>query len=401
LATRSHVTSSVDAPHHSAVPPTRSRVLIVEDDQDYAWLLGYWLAGAGFDDSDHCSDAESAIASAALVPYAAALVDLGLPDARGLEILERLLRVDPHLPIVVLTGQDDSNATGALRVGAQDYLVKGAGDSEVTRAIRYAVARAETESDLRCRTEELERSNADLAEFSAVLAHDLRSPVKTSRLFLDLLLRRDATDPDYTDLGQRLDESFARLEQIVLGLLSYTAARDEQFGISVVDLNAVVETTVDQLHAVLDENHACVAIGEMPAVHGNAEVIGRVMQNLIENSVKYRRPDVPLEIAICARHVDASSVEVQVTDNGRGIPDQHREQVFELLERLHHREEIDGLGIGLAMCRRMISRLGGHIWVDGDGPPGASVRFTLPVAQIARGDDGDSGMIGCEVPLMK
>lgn len=354
--------------------------LIIEDDDDYAALLSALVTRNCGPDVVRCADLASGIRAMGDRRFVAALVDLGLPDAEGLDVVNALLDVDRDLPIVVLTGTGNEQlGTNAIGAGAQDYLIKGdvSGDT-IARSIRHGVARAGAEADLRKRTAQLQASNEDLSEFSSAVAHDLRAPVRTTRLLVDRLIERaDFTDEVARDLAARIDESLLRLDRTVLGLLDYSMARDEHLDIGHVDLQRVVASTVDGLRADLTDCRAEIDIGRLPPVLGSPELIGTIIQNLVENSIKYRRPGHPPRISITATSHRDSMVCVEVSDNGIGIAEEHRSRVFNLLERLHSHHAIAGLGLGLALCRRMVARLGGRIWIEDSPLPGTVVRFTL------------------------
>lgn len=231
----------------------------------------------------------------------------------------------------------------------------------------------------------LSRSNEELAQFAHVASHDLAEPLRAISGFVQLLADR---------YQGRLDEQADRyIGHVITGTTRMRTLIDDLLAVSrvvnnpmervVVDLNQVVSATLDDLEAVITETNATVITGVLPRVAGETGLLRQVFQNLISNSIKFRRPGVDPEVRIHAGHHDDGWL-ISVTDNGIGIEAAYRERVFRMFQRLHGRSEYPGTGIGLALVKRIVERHDGTIWIeDGEGG-GCRVNFTLPAAATTR-----------------
>lgn len=237
-------------------------------------------------------------------------------------------------------------------------------------------------TDRKTTTLALERSNDDLTQFAYVASHDLSEPLRVVAGHVELLARR------YQD---RLDETansyiaFAvdgcnRMRQLIDDLLLYARAGAEGGGDEPVDLAVVAADVV----ASLDPDvQTWVDIGELPTVTGSVSAHRQVIGNLVTNAVKFGRPGTPVSIVVDAQRGSESWC-IRVADNGLGIAPQYRDRVFDIFGRLNRREDYPGTGIGLAVCRRLVTLRGGEIWVE-DGPAGgARFCFTIPDLTVGR-----------------
>ncbi len=250
-------------------------------------------------------------------------------------------------------------------------------------------AKDELEERVRQRTAELEvsmaelaRSNRDLEQFAYIASHDLQTPLRNVRQGLELF-----DEHVRETLGQSLDDEAGELrdltvaaalkmEQLIQGLLAY--ARLDRGGRLIgdaVDLQQLIEELIAQLRSTEPELVVDIQAEPLPTVIGDEPQLRQVLQNLLDNAIKYRSAERPLRIAIHVRSEDDRWL-VSVGDNGIGIdPDQHG-RVFELFRRAH--PEYEGMGLGLAICQRIIERHGGDIWVTAEPQGGSTFSFTLP-----------------------
>lgn len=307
--------------------------------------------------------------------FEAALVDLHLPDAAGLEIVQAMVAADPSCPVVIQSGlDDDSLAAEALASGAQDYLHKSAiTAAALARSINHAITR----HSLRVTQDELRETHDELDDFAHVVAHDLRAPVRTARLLADRVLARIGTVDDLTvDLGSRLDQALGRLDRMVLGMLEYSGLRGLDVELVPVALLDVLNDIVEDVQADGEHVDLDVRLDVDPSIEvlANRDMLVRVLLNLLTNSVKFARPETPLSVAVSA-HVDSGTVTVTVADNGIGLPEGTHERVFELTERLDHTS--DGLGFGLAIVRRCMAKMDGTIRFDPSAAVGATAILEL------------------------
>jgi light-regulated signal transduction histidine kinase (bacteriophytochrome) len=234
---------------------------------------------------------------------------------------------------------------------------------------------------------ELERSNAELQQFAYVASHDLQEPLRTVQSYLGLLRRRyqgqlDADADEF--IGYAVDGA-ARMQALINDVLAFSrvGTRGEPFAPT--DCAAVVRQTLAQLGAAIEERQARVNYAELPTVLADASQLGQVFQNLIANALKFCR-DAPPEIDVTARRI-GDEWHISVRDNGIGLAPEYAERIFVIFQRLHTRDEYAGTGIGLAICKRIVERHGGRIWVESQPGHGATFFFTLPAADIVTAAD--------------
>jgi signal transduction histidine kinase len=360
----------------------RLQVLLLEDSDADAVLFGHFLGEAGFD--RHRLELYTTVGAFERrdrAPADVVFADLSLPDAQSLETLRRVKAAAGLAPVVVLTGNGDPALPfEALEAGAEDYLVKGRFDAEdLARCIRYSIARATGEQALRATADALARSNQELEEYAAIVAHDLRAPVRTARVLAELMKAEASPNETLRDYGERLSGCLQRLDALVIRLLDYASMRDACPQREQLLLSALVAEVTADLGADLAREGARIEWTDDPiTIAGDRQLLYQLLHNVVENAVKYRRPDEPPVIRISAASSDGR-VQLRVTDNGVGVPQEQREHVFGILNRLHSRSEIEGLGLGLALCRRIVDIHGGSIHLeDGFHGTGTTVCIALP-----------------------
>ena len=243
-------------------------------------------------------------------------------------------------------------------------------------------ARAEVESAnerLEAKAEELTRSNRDLEQFAYVASHDLQEPLRKVASFCQLLQRRYGGQ-----LDERADQyiGFAvdgaeRMQRLINDLLAFSRIGRITTGFKRVELDRVLPEVKSQLE-VRAGDEAQISWGDLPAVEGEEPLLTTLFVNLIGNSLKFRRPDVPPEVRVTAER-DGDEWKINVRDNGIGIEREFADKVFVIFQRLHPRDAYEGTGIGLAIVKKIVEYHGGRIWLDLDAGPGASVWFTIPV----------------------
>ncbi len=225
---------------------------------------------------------------------------------------------------------------------------------------------------------ELARSNEDLSQFAHIVSHDLRTPIRSIKSFGQLLARRfenklDSTTQQYLQYIQNSTESMNLLIETLLG---YALAGQETMSLKLVPLDTILDAVLISLRPVIEETGAKIESQPLPVVSGDRTLLEQLFHNLMANAIKYRK----LEQAPCIS-VRAQSYPdlwmISFTDNGQGIDPRYHQQIFAPLKRLHG-TEIEGTGIGLAICKRIVERHGGRIWVESRAGQGATFCFTLP-----------------------
>lgn len=226
---------------------------------------------------------------------------------------------------------------------------------------------------------ELERSNHELSRFSYAVSHDLQAPVRSVRALTQLLIKRnDGATQDLLDLAELIDQAAAGMDHTVDSLLRYAQVGQGELRRETVSTQAAVDAVCVSLGSLIEKTGARIAYSALPVVEADPVLLQLLFQNLISNAIKYHRPGTPPIIAIEGGRSE-EGWRFAVTDEGQGIPQEHQAVIFEPLKRLHG-NEVPGSGLGLALCRTIVARHGGRIWVESNGEgSGATFRFTLAI----------------------
>lgn len=256
---------------------------------------------------------------------------------------------------------------------------RGDDGSSVVVAHESITERKEAEQKIKRYAADLERSNEELEQFAYVISHDLREPVRMVQSYLDLLKRRyqgqlDQKADKFIDYAV---DSAERMQEMIRALLNLSRVETQGKDLTPTDVDLVLERTLKALRRAIEEADAEVTHDRLPTVQADAAQLGQVFQNLIANAIKFRREDVPPRIHISAERQGDEWL-FSVTDNGIGIDAEHADRIFQVFQRLHTEEEYPGLGVGLALCKRIVERHGGRIWAEPGPGVGTTFYFTLP-----------------------
>jgi len=265
-----------------------------------------------------------------------------------------------------------------LRSNGEEFPVEASisASEEDGRKFHTAILRDVTERE-RTRAA-LVQSNMDLQQFAFAASHDMRSPLRSISGFLRLLETRHtaALEPAATELINRCVAAVNQLDRLTEDLLCFARIDAASDAATDVDCNTALADSLHLLAHSVTQAHAQIHVGILPVVSANRLHLVRLFQNLLDNGIKYckdRRPEIRIEAA----RRDAGWV-FSLADNGIGIDKRYHQQIFETFKRLHTQQEYPGTGIGLAVCRRIVERLGGAIWVDSDPGQGSTFHFTVP-----------------------
>ncbi len=226
---------------------------------------------------------------------------------------------------------------------------------------------------------ELERSNYEFQQFAYVASHDLREPLRMITSFLQLLEKRykDQLDQDANEFIDFAVDGAKRLNDMINDLLEYSKVTRKEIEPEKVDLELILKETILTLKLSIDENNAEIFYNNLPYICGNEKLLILLFQNLISNSIKYRRKQSP-KIYIDATK-ESDHYLITLKDNGIGIAPEHLGQIFTIFQRLHTKDEYEGTGIGLAIVEKIVQQHGGNIWVKSQLGKGTKFYITIPI----------------------
>lgn len=246
-----------------------------------------------------------------------------------------------------------------------------------TQLEKEAAERKLAEEALRRAADQLARSNEELEQFAYVASHDLQEPLRVVTGYVQLIERKyeGQLDADADQFFHYIVDGVTRMQHLINDLLNYSRVSTRGAPFRDVDLRAVMDRALGNLEPVVAESGAKVIRGALPSIRGDESQLVQLFQNLINNGIKFHG-DHPPEIHVSARR-DGSQWELAVRDNGIGIERQYWDQIFVIFQRLHTRQKYAGTGIGLAICKRIVERHGGRIWLDSQPGQGTTFHFTL------------------------
>lgn len=411
------------------------KVLLVEDDPGEQWIISEILRSRGHGVTA-CKTAESGWDRFTEEPYSLILLDLILPGMDGLELCRRI-RKHPRgdeTVVVVVTGRDEpEDLQEVLRAGADDYVTKpidvgllnirlaiaenevadvevrkrtkekleakrrelgrlfqkldeGAftvGDDGTLERVGARETLAELERERRILARRLKRANEELDAFIDSVSHDLRRPLRTMQGFAHALLddHGDGMDPEALDYVRRIVASGERSEALIRDLLAYSRLGLEEMKLQPVDLGEVVEAALEKLAAAIEERSATVRVPDaLPRVRAHQRTLTSVLFNLLDNAVKFVPPDRAPEVSVGVEEREGH-LRLWVEDNGPGIPPDQAERIFRAFERLARDQEASGTGIGLAIARKGMERLGGTAGIEPADGPGSRFWLEIPLTR--------------------
>ena len=261
------------------------------------------------------------------------------------------------------------------QLGAEfNQMAESLSDKE-TQLRDYA---AQLEQKVEERTVELTRSNADLAQFAYVASHDLQEPLRMVSSFMQLIEQRykDKLDTAGTEFINYAVDGANRMQTMISDLLTFSRVGTRGKPFEPIDCEVILDQTLTNLQMAIEDSQAIITRDPLPTVMTDDTQMVQLFQNLIGNAIKFRRQE-QLRVHISAQAKEEEWV-FSVRDNGTGIDPQYTERIFVIFQRLHSKEEYPGTGIGLAVCKRVLERHGGKIWVESQPGQGSTFYFTIP-----------------------
>lgn len=380
------------------------KILAVDDSETYLQQIAEALRADGYE-MVLARSGEEALELLAVQPVDCILLDLMMPGMGGREACKRIksAQVMRDIPIVMLTAVEDRDAMiQGLSAGADDYIAKSS-DLDLLRArvlaqirrkqfqdenrlIREHLLRREKEEAekhnqvLEARAAELKRSNEDLQQFANIAAHDLQEPLRTISSFTQLLAQRYKGK-----LGADADEFIAyavdgaqRMQLLIQGVLAYCRVGTTEKDFQEISSETALQQAVTNLYGAIGASGAEVTHDPLPAVIADNVQLSQLFQNLVGNAIKYCSA-APPRIHVSARKSGECEWIFSVRDNGIGIEPRYFEKIFLMFQRLHGRTEFSGTGIGLTVCKKIVERHNGRIWVESEAEKGSTFYFALPL----------------------
>jgi signal transduction histidine kinase len=395
----------------------RVKILLVDDQPENLVALEAVLEGLGQELITANSGME-ALRQMLEHDFAAVLLDVKMPDMDGFETaaLIRQRERSRDTPILFLTAfRNDEHLYKGYNMGAVDYLqkpivpdilrskvcvfvdLKRKADllKQKNELLEQLIAeRLKIEEDIRKlnselerrvaeRTQELSRTNDELRQFAYIASHDLQEPLRTVGSYAQLLAKRyrGKLDNDADDFIHYIVDGVTRMHVLLNDMLAYSRVTDSNARpMGDAHFGRIVENALANLEATIKENDAEITYGELPVIVGDEVQLTQVMQNLVANGIKYRR-EVPPKISISVDKQNGEWV-FSVGDNGIGIDSKYKDRIFGIFKRLHGKE-LPGTGMGLAICKKIIERHGGRIWVDSTLGEGSVFQFSIPDTNLS------------------
>mgnify|MGYP000846749943 FL=1 len=266
-------------------------------------------------------------------------------------------------------------------------MVEIAGKWHYLNTIENITERRQAELALSRYAAELERSNHELQEFAFVASHDLQEPLRKIETFTDLIQEEAVNLSErQSDMFGRLRNAASRMRSMITGLLHLSRISTDAKPFTRVDLNTIVSEVLTDLDQALERTGGKVETENLPVIEADPLQIRQLFQNLIANAVKFQPPDQQPQIRVYSEKTDPQTVRITVQDNGIGFDSAHIDNLFQPFRRLVSRQDYEGNGMGLAICRKIVERHGGKINVDSVMGQGAKFIVTLPVHQTRNFD---------------
>lgn len=365
-------------PWSGALHPDKAHILLADDNADMLYYVSRLLEP--YCEVEAVSDGQMALDAAVKHPPDLILSDVMMPKMDGFELLSAL-RNNTALqstPVILLSARagEEAKVVG-LKTGADDYLVKPFSAQELLARVKANLDLAKVRYEAKAK---LEQSNKELEQFATIASHDLKAPLRKIATFVDALKRHDGDrlSKEGLDSLVRIERSAEKMQDLINDLLSLSSVIRQGKPFQPVDLQKLISDIASDLQNDIDETRGRIEVGALPIVQGDETQLRQLLQNLIENGLKFHRKDVPPVVQISFKQPTQSAFEIVVQDNGIGFEMQHAERVFQIFERLHGVNKYPGTGVGLAIVKKIAERHGGKIIVESQFGEGSAFILTLP-----------------------
>lgn len=398
-----------------------AKILVVDDSQVIRKTLNKRLQVQGYAVTEAKSGSE-ALERLKKEAFDLILLDVIMPDMDGNETLQEIRKLfgPAQLPVIMSTAMDQSDdMVVSFRLGASDYVTKPinfpvlqarvatqialkraadqlqqeiqerrqaqdelkmANESLERRVAERTADLQKAKDDMETQAEELARFNSELQDFAYVASHDLQEPLRKIQAFGDRLKSKfaDALSDTGQDYIARMQSAADRMSELVSDLLSFSRVTTRARPFERVNLGDAAQAAFGEFASEVTATKAELELGTLPTIDADRSQIRQLLVNLIDNALKFRRPEVSPRIRIHAETA-GGLCRLTVEDNGIGFDSKYTDRIFRVFQRLHGRGDYSGTGIGLAICRKLVERHGGSIEASGAPGEGASFTVTLPL----------------------
>jgi light-regulated signal transduction histidine kinase (bacteriophytochrome) len=350
-------------------------VLVIDDEKGIRDMIAFCLDGKGFRVFS-AENGDDGIRIAEENNMDVIILDIRMKGENGINVLNRIKKDFPEIEVIMTTGfAATDTAIESLRLKAYDYIKKPYDINELAKRINMACRKKRDAEQLHKMISLLMAKNAELERFAFIASHNLKEPMIIISNYVDLIRMRYADKFDAE--GQKFlvfaKTGTEKMRSMIDGLDKYAKIIGKSAVITSVDVNDVLNETAVNLK--INEKDATLEYDAMPKINADEDEIYELFQNLINNAVKFKA-DRPVIVRVGAEDKTDRWV-FSVADNGIGIEKEQLSKVFRLFEKLHNDEAYTGAGIGLILCKSIVEKLGGTIWIESEPGKGTTVYFTV------------------------
>lgn len=371
---------------------TRPKILIVDDRPENLIAIEVVLRDLEVD-LVKAYNGNEALKQTLYHDFALALLDIQMPDMDGYELAE-IMRAEEktaNLPFIFISAvyTDNLNVFKGYERGAFSFITKPFQPEILINKVKFFIEKHQQElavhklnASLESKNLELLEVNKELEAFSYSVSHDLRAPLRAINGYSRMLLEDYENQLDAE--GQRIIRTVAanatKMGKLIDELLAFSRMGRKEMQKKSLDMNELVRSTLTEVEKVLPHS-AQINVNQLPSVHADDTLLRQVLFNLISNAVKYSSRTEKSVVEISWERKNAEEI-FTIKDNGAGFDMRYADKLFGVFQRLHTDEEFEGIGVGLALVKRIINRHGGKVWAEGKVNEGAAFYFTIPAAEL-------------------
>lgn len=368
---------------------TKPKILIVDDRPENLITLKRVLSDLEVELIE-ASNGNDALKATLYHDFALALLDIQMPEMDGYELASILREEEKtaNLPFVFISAvyTDNLNVFKGYEKGAFSFITKPFQPEILINKVKFFIEKHQQEvalyrlnEDLKRKNEALERMNQELEAFSYSVSHDLRSPLRSINGYASILKEEfeDHLEEEAQQLLNKIIRSALKMSNLIDSLLSLSRLGRKQIIDHSIKMNAIIKLVMREFEKIPGRENINFVVKKVPDARGDQELIKQIFINLISNAIKYSSQKNKPEIEIGAMDENGKTI-YYVSDNGAGFNMEYQDKLFGVFQRLHSSQQFEGVGIGLAIVKRIVTRHGGDIWAEGKVDEGATFYFTLP-----------------------